>query len=297
MEFERSTDAEAEASPSKLMRRFVECVDEGDVRRELAEDCILNIFARCVKGVAAVTGYMRTQITGRYKHLEFKNANVCDTTLQMTLSNRYGRSFEVLRRRLNAKRSPGVVPERNLRAESDDDADAGNVTNPKQLATPTKPASSTTKASMQYIESIGVLEAAQQEDSDDGGMSIESPCKIKLTLGYRSTTSDICLIIYEKLPTTNRARPQTGRCLPGRHVHTDDEEGEEPAAPRSVRRALFASDADCEATEESAKSIGSIGSALQSDADNSPNYKSVLTPRKRQHKKDPFKNLKRSMRF
>lgn len=86
----------------------------GDLRRELTEDCILNMFARCVKGVAAVTGYMRTQITGRFKHLDFNDASLCNTSQEMMLNNRYERSFQVLRRRLNVKRSPEVfVPGRH----------------------------------------------------------------------------------------------------------------------------------------------------------------------------------------
>ncbi|XP_034481454.1 cell cycle negative regulator roughex [Drosophila innubila] len=303
---------EHEATPTKMMRRFVECVDEGDMRRELSEGCILNIFARCVKGVAAVSGFMRTQLTGRYKHLDFKNANLCDASQELILNNRYERSFQVLRRRLNAKRSPGledVAPGLHQRAESDDDADsAAKVTDLKQLATPTKLSAESIK--LQYIESIGVLEAHEHSVDDDGGISFESPCKVKLTLGYHrigdSLMPDICLVIYEKFSSRTRAR--TWRSL--RQVHTDDEEAGEvegereresgEPATRSVRRALFSSGADC---EESDDSIGCVNQSASVDNTptpvpiSTPNSKPGLTPRKRLHKKDPHKNSKRSMRF
>lgn len=264
----------AAASQTQIMRQFVESVDDGNVCRELSEDCILNILGRCYRGFADVTGYMRTQIAGRYKHVNFENAGLCDSSQEVILNSRFGRSFELLRRRLKAKRNK-VVSMLARKAESDDDSDDVEKGS-NQLATPPRSNLQVQDVqSLQYIQSIGLLEAHHEDD--DGGISFENPCKVKLTLGYRcgESTTEICLVLYEKLnipaTTGTPGRPRTRYLRPG-YVHTDDE-GEEPA-PRKVRRALF--------------------STVDSDED-SP--KPCLTPLKRQHKMEPSKNSKRSMRF
>ncbi|EDW66438.1 cell cycle negative regulator roughex [Drosophila virilis] len=300
MHEEQTTDAPADvASPSQVMRRFVQCMDDDDVRRELTDDCILSVLGRSIKGVSAVTGYVRTQLTGRYKHVGFRAASHCSEAQKSLIMERYARSFHVLRsRRKVAKPMPSSL---HMRPESDDDEDGepDAIQCPNQLVTP--PRSSAHAQSPQllhYIESSGVLEAAHEHD--DGGIDLGESCQVRLMLGYRCSSLaytnecavEISLVIYEKLKPRSLQHPARIRTSSGvqrqsrmrssRNVHTDDE-GELPAT-RSVRRTLFTS-ADCEESEES------LVRMLPEDSPAKP--PPALTPRKRQHKTDPNVKSKR----
>ncbi|XP_064556394.1 cell cycle negative regulator roughex [Drosophila montana] len=285
MHEEQTTDAPAIiASPSQVMRHFVQCMDDDDVRRELTDDCILSVLGRSIKGVAAVTGYVRTQLTARYRHVGFQAASHCSEARKSLLTDRYARSFQVLRSR--PKASKPMPASLHMRPESDDDEpDAGDCLN--QLVTPPRSSAPAQNSQLlQYIESPGVLEA--DHEHDDGGIDLGESCQVTLTLGYRVYNSEcaveICLVIYEKLKPRSLAHPARNRTSrSSRNVHTDDE-GELPAT-RSVRRTLFTSAADSEDPEESmVRTLPDVSPAKAPPA---------LTPRKRQHKTDPNVKSKR----
>lgn len=276
------------------MRLFVDCVEAGDFSRELAEDCIVSLFARSTKGLAGVMGFMRTQIAGRFKHTGFEEARVCDASHENYLHDRFGHSLEKLRNRLKTQMQSQKKLDRPTtwlsRAESVEDMTvniADPVTPPNQLVTPPRsgiPATATyvsNTEAMQYIEAIGVLEPVTGPMDDD-------PCQVKLTLGYRHGSTphngeldiEFCLIVYEKYKQTrSQQRQQRLRSPPG-NVYTDDE-GDEPA-PRSVRRILFRS-ADCEQVEDMEPIV-------------TPSPKPVL-PRKRPHNDGPNRKSKRAVRL
>jgi len=63
-----------EMTPLEVVHEFIRGVDDGTIRRDLAEDCILNFYSRNVRGAKDITGFMRTQVTRRYKHEAFDEA-------------------------------------------------------------------------------------------------------------------------------------------------------------------------------------------------------------------------------
>lgn len=274
------------------MRHFVECLEAGDLRRELAEDCMVSLFARSTKGLAAVMGFVRTQIAGRFKHLGFQEACVCDESHKKYLNDRFGHSLEMLRSRLKTQKKLTRSTTWLSRAESFEDiaANAEPVTPPNQLVTPPRSVISTTTDgntdAMHYIEAVGVLDPIS--DPVDGDFSLDDPYQVKLTLGYRGgpptykgeLAIEFCLIVYEKYK--NRARTPSlqrqQRLRSPRNVCTDDE-GDEPA-PRSVRRILFTS-GDCEQVADLEPIV-------------TPNL--VLT-RKRPHNNDSNVKSKRAVRL
>jgi len=204
---ERNIDAAT--SQTKIMRQFVESVDDRNVRRELAEDCILDVFGSCAKGDDEVTVYMRARITDHYRHVNFENATLCDTSQEVVLNNRFARSFEVLRRRLKAKRNNVVASTLSLRAESDDENVDDDGKDSRQLTTPLSSYFQVQGSqTMKYIESIGMLEAHNVCEDPFIPFHSEDPFKVKLTLGYRYDypTTEICLIRYEKEPDSGRVR-------------------------------------------------------------------------------------------
>lgn len=280
------------ASSTQIMRQFVECLEAGDIRRELAEDCMVNLFGRSTKGLAAVMGFVRTQIAGRFKHMGFLEACVCDASHVKYLNDRFGHSLEMLRSRLKTQKKVNRPTTWLSRAESVEDiaASAEPVTPPNHLVTPPRSVISTATDGntevMHYIEAVGVLEPVN--DPVDGDFSLDDPCQVKLTLGYRSgpptykgeLALEFCIIVYEKYKnrTHTPSLQRQQRLRSPRNVCTDDE-GDEPA-PRSVRRILFASGA-CEQVADLEPII-------------SPNL--VLT-RKRPHNNDSNIKSKRAVRL
>lgn len=276
------------------MRQFVDCVEAGDLRWELAEDCIVSLFARTTKGLSGVMGFVRMHITGRFKHTGFEEARVCDASHENYLQDRFGRSLEKLRSRLKTQMQSQKKLDRPTtwlsRAESVEDMTvniAEPVTPPNQLVTPPRsviPSTATyvrNTEAMQYIETIGVLEPVNGPMDDD-------PCQVKLTLGYRCGSTahsgefpiEFCLIVYEKYKQTRNQQRQQRLRSPPSNVYTDDE-GDEPA-PRSVRRMLFRS-TDCEQVEDMEPIV-------------TPSRKPVL-PRKRRHNDESNRKSKRAVRL
>ncbi|XP_023178605.1 cell cycle negative regulator roughex [Drosophila hydei] len=274
--------AECPVLPSQLLRRFLQCMDDGQIRRELSDDCILSLLGRNVKGIGSVTSYLRTQIIGRFNHMDFLNAQRCTESEELLLKERFARSFQVLRSRL---KEPKILPTSvHLRAESDEEEEqAAIATCTNQLITPPRastPANSTEL--MDFITASGSLQASHKQN--DGGIELGENCRVSLTLGYRcnslvcinESSIDICLIVYEKLKPRTPGMQRHWRIRSPRNVLTDDES--EVPAPRSVRRTLFSNDCD----EDS----------VQSEIDDNP---SPLLPRKRQHKADSsMRKTKRS---
>ncbi|XP_017872019.1 PREDICTED: cell cycle negative regulator roughex [Drosophila arizonae] len=270
--------AERPVSSSQLFRRFLQCMEDGQIRRELSDDCILSFLGRCVKGAGPVSSYMRAQLVGRYNHMEFLDARQCNESEESALKERFRRSFQLLRSRF---KQPEVLPtSMHLRAESDEEVEEEEETASascvKQLVTPPRSSAPADGIElMQCITASGSLQASHKHS--DGGIELSENCKMSLTLGYRGntlghkddTSSDICLIVYEKVRLRTPAVQRHSRMRSARNVLTDDE-GEVPA-PRSVRRTLFSNTDDC---DEDA-----VQPAID---DSSP----LLLPRKRQHKGD-----------
>ncbi|TDG43592.1 hypothetical protein AWZ03_009988 [Drosophila navojoa] len=261
---------------SQLFRRFLQCMEDGQIRRELSDDCILSFPGRCLKGAGPVSSYLRAQLVGRYNHIEFLNARQCNESEESALKDRFRRSFQSQRDRFKA---PEVLPtSMHLRAESDEEVEeeetaSGSCAN--QLITPPRSCvSADTIEVMHCITASGSLQASH--DHSDGGIELSENCQMSLTLGYRDTTlvdkdhtsTDICLIVYEKVNSMTPVVQRHSRMRRARNVLTDDE-GEVPA-PRSVRRTLFSNTSD-DCDED----------AVQPAIDHSP-----LLPRKRQHKGD-----------
>ncbi|EDV95351.1 cell cycle negative regulator roughex [Drosophila grimshawi] len=301
-------DAEPTLSASQVMRQFVQYISEDGIRRELADECILTLIGRTVKGASAVTSFL----TGRYKHVGFVDAHPCDAARVSLLKDRYARSFEVLRRH-QREAKPNIQLPHTLRpraesiddpAAADDDDDNDNnvvqssisrvgaeivdqvnvdVSYSEQLATPPR-----TRTHLHYIESVGVIEPCHQADDGGGFDQSTDALEVTLTLGYQHCSgegsAEICLIVYKKFRPTARTTPTaTGhlrthsrmRTTLTHNVHTDDE-GDVVPAPQTVRRTLFTS-------------------ADSDDPDNDIAIVSLRsqTPRKRYYKSPPDVKSKR----
>lgn len=254
------------------MIQFVTSVDTGSVRSELAEDCIFSFFGRHVRGVNAIMGYVRTQLLGRFQHERFDRAQIVSQGHELILKERFGRSFDVVRRRIYEQKERERATTLHLRAESDDDEEVPSRY-PVQLVTPPR-ASSHSMDQLTFVEACGVLESLR-DSNFSGGLDLGDLVPMHLTLGYRLTplvlgslpAVEICLAIYEKYPLKlNRSTlvpPPTveeifgiGRLrnttLAPANPQTDDEGEEVPQAKTlSVRRILFADGADEEGDEES----------------------------------------------
>ncbi|KAH8273851.1 hypothetical protein KR044_002196 [Drosophila immigrans] len=241
---QRKNCVELSATPAEMMQQYLECINDGDVKRALTEDCILNLFARCVQGGNAAASYLRTQLSGRYQHADFGMASCCAAAQQVLLTNRYARRFDRLWKRKRAeeeqKQKVQGNPQLQLRAASDEDEEVEDL-GPKQLVTPPRPGEVST--TLQYIESLGVLRTLQDSvGSDDGGIDFGDCCQVRVVLGFRRASApQVCLVVYEKLKPhsfrlqTGVQRPRYQRRL--HNGHTDDE-GEAPAR-LNVRRTLF----------------------------------------------------------
>lgn len=254
-------------------------MEDGQIRRELSDDCILSFLGRTVKGAGPVSSYLRAQLVGRYNHMEFLDVRQCNESEESALKERFRRSFQMLRSRF---KHPEVLPtSMHLRAESDEEVEekeeTANASFAKQLVTP--PRSSAPADSIELMHCItasGSLHASHKHN--DGGIEISENCQMSLTLGYRGnilayeddSSRDICLIVYEKVRLRTSAVQRPSRMRSARNVLTDDE-GEVPA-PRSVRRTLFSNTSD-DCDEDT------VQPAID---DHSP----ILLPRKRQHEGD-----------
>ncbi|KAH8409112.1 hypothetical protein KR009_007621, partial [Drosophila setifemur] len=246
-------------SPRDIILEFVAALDNGSVRSELADDCILNFFGRHVRGVSAVMGYVRSQLLGRFQHERFDEAQVVSEANELLLRERFARSFDQVRRRLLEQKEAERSTTMHLRAESDDEELPSRY--PVQLVTPPRP-SSHPMDQLLFVEACGVLESLR-DGNFFGGLDLGDSLQVHLTLGYRhiplpiSRGVEVCLAVYERYPLTmsrstlvppptiEQLRAQRGRGSNARrNPQTDDEETEEVIPPRrGVRRTLFAAGA------------------------------------------------------
>ncbi|KAH8415421.1 hypothetical protein KR222_011084 [Zaprionus bogoriensis] len=292
------------ASPTQILRRLLECIESGDdLRRELADDCIVSVLARSTRGLSAVTSFVRTQISGRFRHVDFQDARTCDAVQVEYLKERFGHSLGALQKRIKAAKklncpAPGLTRagsvEELLKADAEQTGSPTNpfVTPPRSVL-PSVPVGTGTDT-IHYIESVGVLHPV--DAAMDGGFWLGEPCQVKLTLGYRceppaykgELVPEFCLIVYEKLKhrTQTPSLQRQPRLRSPRRVHTDDEGDESAPAPassasRNVRRLLFAA-ADCD--DLSGPDLDSIETPSRL----------APPPRKRAHKPDLNRNSKRA---
>lgn len=262
-------------TPHDIVIQFVTSVDTGSIRSELAEDCIFSFFGRHVRGVNAIMGYVRTQLLGRFQHERFDRAQIVSQSHELILKERFGRSFDVVRRRIYEQKERERATTLHLRAESDDEEVPSRY--PVQLVTPPR-ASSHSMDQLTFVEACGVLESLR-DSNFSGGLDLGDLVPMHLTLGYRLTpvvlgnlrAIEICLAIYEKYPLKlNRSTlvpPPTveeifgiGRLrnttLAPANPQTDDEGEEVPQARSlSVRRILFADGADEDGDEDTDGSV------------------------------------------
>ncbi|XP_030381012.1 cell cycle negative regulator roughex [Scaptodrosophila lebanonensis] len=321
-----SRPEESTASTHAIMQNYLQDVESGAIRSTLAPEVILNVFGRSVKGASSVTGFMRTQITNRYKHVGFDEATNCHQDVAAEMNSRFGRALHTVRRLREQKAREKMPSSLRLRADSDEE-DLSIIELSSRLATPPR------NESLNYVEGIGRLEATHS--NDDGGIDIGDSQPTRLTLGHRasprSTTHEICLVVYEKVPpgspvtgtrTSTSAGPAAARRQrpwPVGNEHTDDESVEAPETlirrqPRSsVRRTLFTStDLDQHNQPLSAEPSVSLSSPLPIlppvdplaiPPPPAPRPGLGLTPRKRPHnenspKRDPKRPSGRGgMRF
>ncbi|XP_034109434.1 cell cycle negative regulator roughex [Drosophila albomicans] len=228
---------ELSKTPAEILHQYVECINDGDVKRTVTEDCILNLFARSVQGGDAVARFLRIQLSGRYNHTDFGIPSCCAISQQELLTERYARRFERHWRRKRAAEEP--------RVDSDDDVEDANDDQSPNKRQVTPPRSSKVTTKLQYIEANGVLKTLRDNaDDSDGGLDFGDCRQVRLVLGFRHTSApQVCLIVYEKLQARSSRLPiELQRSRNHRNVHTDDE-GETPA-PLNVRRTLFGSGND-----------------------------------------------------
>ncbi|EDX02449.1 cell cycle negative regulator roughex [Drosophila yakuba] len=241
-------------TPLEVIHEFIKGVDDGTIRRDLAEDCILSYYSRNVRGAKAITGFLRAQLTTRYKHDNFEEAERVAKGDELLLQARFGRSFDAARRRIYEEKERDSATTLHLHAESDDEG--ANEEFSTSLITPPRPSSYNLK-SLKYVESCGLLN--RRDEHVYGGLDLGETCAVHLTLGYRRTQLpggqvsgfEICLAVYDRgLTNLNRstlAPPQFGISLPRRsrcNETTDDEadaeeDSQPPTSRRGVRRTLF----------------------------------------------------------
>ncbi|KAI8034046.1 cell cycle negative regulator roughex [Drosophila gunungcola] len=254
-----------DVTPLEVIHEFIAGVDNGTLRSDLAEDCLLNFCSRSVPGGPAATGFLRSQLTHRYRHDRFDVAAPSLPDFELSLFERFGRSFDRMRRRLYDQRERVRAPTTttsttsttlHLRPESGDDDDElpGERTLP---VTPPRP-SSHGLSTLKFLEAIGLLNSCSPNYSRDGGVDLGEFCTVHLVLGYRHVQMparhvrdiEICLVVYECYPVdilSPTARPPLRQRANGRCNPTTDDEAEgapPPPAPtrrrmRGVRRTLF----------------------------------------------------------
>ncbi|XP_016931678.2 cell cycle negative regulator roughex [Drosophila suzukii] len=244
-----------EMTPLEVVHEFIRGVDDGTIRRDLAEDCILNFYSRNVRGAKDITGFMRTQVTRRYKHEAFDEAACPSVGDEVLLQERFSRSFDRERRRIyEQKERDKTTTNLHLRAESDDES--GPPEFPMFLITPPRP-SSYPMDSLKYVEAVGRL---RKRDNGYGGMDLGESSAVHLTLGYRSTQLpgsrmrgiEICLAVYDRglrgsLNRSTLEAPPTAISIQrrgnARHNPSTDDEADDalppPTSRRWVRRTLF----------------------------------------------------------
>ncbi|XP_022227398.2 cell cycle negative regulator roughex [Drosophila obscura] len=244
----------SQPSPSEIVQNFIVGVDTGLVRADLADDCILSLFGRHIRGVVGVTGFIRTQIFNRFKHIGFEEARPCTLSKEVVIKERFGRSFDRVRRRIHEQkerdRANADGGRRPAVGEVEEDVDVLPRSSP-HLVTPPRPARHVMDM-LQYIEARGVMEDVEG-NRNDGGIQLGDSQHVLLTLGYRQTPTaslslrdiEICLAVYEDYRTFPRQRPRGSAAITSNPL--SDDEAEEPAASsqlrsnlRSVRRTLFA---------------------------------------------------------
>ncbi|EDW75374.1 uncharacterized protein Dwil_GK19724 [Drosophila willistoni] len=277
-----------ESTPSSIIQRFIQSVNDGTVRTELAEDCILNFFGRHITGIDSVTGYMRTQLMDRFRHAGFSEAQPCDPADEVILRERFARTFDRTRRRLHQQKERVRATTLHLLAESDDDEEVGRGSTqvPSHLVTPPRPSTHNTEL-LTYIQAKGMLDPIH--DSDDGGIDLGDSRQVQLTLGYRREHSDeIYLALYEKfrqLRQKSTLAPPTPRAIQWRRHGADTEEQATIPEPRSVRRTLFASGSDdLEAGDGKVLVSPQVVKLEKPTAATCSPSRSLLTPRKRHHR-------------
>nr|AAL29208.1 RUX [Drosophila teissieri] len=243
-------------TPLEVIHEFVKGVGDGTVRRDLAEDCILSYYSRNVRGAKAITGFLRTQLTTRYKHERFEEAARVAKGDELLLQARFGRSFDAARRRIYEEKERVGATTLHLHAESDDEGMHEEFST--SLITPPRPSSYNLNA-LKYVESCGLLN--RRDEHVYGGLDLGESCAVHLTLGYRRTQLpggqvsgfEICLAVYDRgLTTLNRStltappfgisfpRRANARCNPSTDDEADaEEDSPPPTSRRGVRRTLF----------------------------------------------------------
>ncbi|KAH8317296.1 hypothetical protein KR074_002240, partial [Drosophila pseudoananassae] len=256
--------------PLDIMTQFVTSMDAGSMCSELAEDCIFNFFGRHVRGVTSIMRYVRSQLLGMFHHHEFHNAQIVSLPHELLLQERFGRSFDAVRRRIYEQKEREPATTLHLRAESDDEEVPRTYS--VGLATPPRP-SSHSMSELTFIEACGILKSVSNSRFP-GILDLDEVVPLHLTLGYRPTpfvlenrrTIEICLVVYEKYPlklnrSTLEPLPRAEEIIGiGRqrnnsfacdNPQTDDEGEEVPQAKsRNVRRILFANGSGEEQDEE-----------------------------------------------
>ncbi|XP_016968335.1 cell cycle negative regulator roughex [Drosophila biarmipes] len=244
-----------EMTPLAVVHEFIRGVDDGSVRRDLAEDCILNFYSRNVRGAKEISGFLRTQVTRRYKHEAFDEAACPSVGDEVLLQERFGRAFDRERRRIyEQKERDRTTTTLHLRAESDDES--ASQAFPMSLITPPRP-SSYPMDSLKYVEAVGRL---RKRENCYGGMDLGDCSAVHLTLGYRATQLpgsrvrgiEICLAVYDRglrgsLNRSSLEAPPTAISIQrrgnARHNPSTDDEADDALSPpttrRGVRRTLF----------------------------------------------------------
>ncbi|XP_017156423.1 cell cycle negative regulator roughex [Drosophila miranda] len=248
-----SNQTAVQPSARDIVQNFIDGVDTGYVRADLADDCILSLFGSQIRGVVAVTGFLRTQIWNRFKHIGFEEARPCTLSKEVFIKEWYGPAFERVRRRMHEQkeRARAISDGRRIAvADSDVEEEVLSPSSP-HLATPPRPAVRPAVDMLQYVEARGVMENVEG-NRYDGGIQLYNTQHVLLTLGYRQTATanislrdiEVCLAIYENYRTFPRQR-QRGSVAISTNPLSDDEAEEaasyHPASHMSsVRRILFA---------------------------------------------------------
>ncbi|ALC48246.1 rux, partial [Drosophila busckii] len=236
------------ATPIEVVKQVVASVEAGDVRSLLAEICVFNFLGRNVCSATEVTGWVRTQVTNRFKHQQFESATLCDLRQEVHLKERFGSSFGRQQYRPKLKHELPSSLKLHIDTDDDDDSDEiGAVVDPLALVLKTPPRGGDASSShvlVQYVMATGVLKACHK--ADDGGICVGPLIPVELTVGYRNNPLEVCLIVYDKHDRyLGAALKRRGARSHRRHANTDDEAGEdEQPPPRTVRRTLFINEVD-----------------------------------------------------
>ncbi|XP_017061552.1 cell cycle negative regulator roughex [Drosophila ficusphila] len=269
-----------ERTPIEVIHEFVTGVDDGTIRRDLADDCVLSFYRRTVRGPAAVTGFLRTRVTNHYKHENFEEAAPPSLGQEIILRERFATVFERSRRRLYKQNEEEKSTALHLHPDSDDEEVP--ATHTVLLTTPPRP-SSYALDTIKYVEAIGMLN--RRERFVYGGVDLGESSTVHLTLGYRRHRLsgsgvqyiEICLAVYDRGSISRNQHTQATTSIPfprrdsARCNTTTDDEAEE-AGPlptrRGVCRTLFTEENDTEEEQEQFPQVGA-GETPQDEA-NSP---------------------------